>query len=338
MAPSLRDLVEWRRVPAPRRTLRLRWASFFVGGSLRLLGHGFDLVHVSGGMPLVASRADIVWVHVCHAALHEAFDRAGVRRTSSDRLARSLSVGLERWTFGRSRLLVAPAEDIMDDLARRFPDVPAVVVPLAIDTERFRPDPAARAALRSSLGVGEDEVVAVFVGRDWRLKGLDVALEGVARAASLGSVPLRLWVLGDRPGANDAVAVRETADRLGLAGRVLLAGDRPDVERYYQGADVFVLPTLFEVMCRAAHEAAACELPIVATPVNGVRSLTGDGAAGIIVERDAGSIADALLALARDPDRRASLGRTGRSRVLHLTADRAAERMLALYRQVLDAR
>ena len=47
------------------------------------------------------------------------------------------------------------------------------------------------------------------------------------------------------------------------------------MERLYAGADMLVLPTIYEQGSRAAHEAAACGLPLVATPVHGVAPADG---------------------------------------------------------------
>ena len=87
-----------------------------------------------------------------------------------------------------------------------------------------------------------------------------------------------------------------------------------DVERFYQAADVFVLPTAFETFSRSAHEAAACGLPVVAPPVSGIRDLIGRDEAGIVVAREASSVAQALVALAGDAHLRARLADEARRR------------------------
>ena len=88
---------------------------------------------------------------------------------------------------------------------------------------------------------------------------------------------------------------RALAEGLGVADRVRFLGYRVDVERVYQAADIFVLPTAYETFCRAAHEAAACGLPVVAPPVPGIRELIGEDEAGIL----AGVVASARAGGAR---------------------------------------
>lgn len=76
-------------------------------------------------------------------------------------------------------------------------------------------------------------------------------------------------------------------------------------------------------------EAQAAEVPVVATDHNGFRETIADGETGILVpEHDVDSMAGAMIALLRDPDRTAAMGRAGRERVLaHFTQDRTAARL-----------
>ena len=92
-------------------------------------------------------------------------------------------------------------------------------------------------------------------------------------------------------------------------------GWQEDPSRFYKASDIFVLPSRYEADPLVALEAAACSLPVVATAVNGIVELLGDGQAGVIVERDPADLARALAALAVSADLRRSLGAEGRKRV-----------------------
>jgi glycosyltransferase involved in cell wall biosynthesis len=116
---------------------------------------------------------------------------------------------------------------------------------------------------------------------------------------------------------------------------VQFLGHTSAVERCYRGADLFVLPTVYEAFCRAAHEAAACGLPVVAPPVNGIRELIGENEAGVIARRDADDLARALRELTADPARRARMGAVARRRASSFDEDVVAERILALYDSLL---
>jgi glycosyltransferase involved in cell wall biosynthesis len=330
---ELRPLVRWRRVRAPRSWGRLTWAIFFISARIRLRGAGGDLVHTLGPAPLVPGRVDLASVIFCHSLYHDALGgRPGRGVVGLWRLASAFSVGLERACYGRARVLGAECASSKRTLERFFPGVDVRVVPTyPIDTERFRPDTAAREEVRSAERVGSHETIALFVGRDWELKGLEFAIHGLAEAARLGSSELRLWILGD----GNVRKYQEVAARAGVADRVRFFGNRVDIERHYQAADLFVLPTLCETFCRAAYEAAACGLPVVATRVDGVTELVGESEAGELVERDAASVGRALARLAADPNRRARLGDEGRRRSLACTVERSVAALLAVYDQLL---
>jgi glycosyltransferase involved in cell wall biosynthesis len=174
-------------------------------------------------------------------------------------------------------------------------------------------------------------VVALFVDQQHRpLKGLDVAIEAFAQARSAGGGPDRLWVVG---AGSEPYA--ELARRLGVERDVGFLGYTDEVERCYRGADLFVLPTVYEAFCRAAHEAAACGLPVVAPPVNGIRELVGAGEAGLVVQREPAAVAGALTALAADPQRRTGMGATAHARAQAFDERAVAGRILDLYDSLL---
>jgi len=332
---ELKPLVRWRRVPAPGKMWgRLTWAAFFLGAWVRTRGIRADLVHTSGAAPLLYRPVDLAFVSFCHSLYHASLDgrpRRGL--LGLWRLARRATLGLERLCYRPSRVRMFAAESAggKQTLEHHFPGIEATIVPTAIDTTRFRPDEDAREELRHSEGVGPDEQIALFVGRDWELKGLPEAIQGLAQASRLGQNAMRLWVLG----TGNLHKYEAVAASAGVAERVHFFGIRRDIERFYQASDLLVLPTLCEMFCRAAHEAAACGLPIVATRANGIAELIGDDEAGLPVERDAVSVGRALARLASDRALGSRLGEEGRRRSLVYTEDRTVEALLDAYERLL---
>ncbi len=299
--------MRWRRVRVPRRPFPLKFVSFWMLGGLALRRAPGDLVHTLGA--IVPNRADLASVHFCHAA----FVKAGgdpmvgsrVRRLNR-KIHRRLALAAERWCYrpARLRAFTPVSEGVKRELEEHYPTIPSYVTPNGVDFDRFRPQPAARAEIRAAEGVGDDTVVAVFVGSDWGRKGLPIAIEGLSEAVAQGADNLRLWVVG----RGDNERMRQLAGELGVADRVRFFGVRADAERFFAAADVHVFPTLYEAFPLVALEAAASGLPLIATRVNGVEELLVDGEAGIPVSRDAASIGAALTRLAADADLRKTLG------------------------------
>jgi UDP-glucose:(heptosyl)LPS alpha-1,3-glucosyltransferase len=206
------------------------------------------------------------------------------------------------------------------------------VIPNAVDTSRFRPDWRVRAEVRSSLGARDDRLQGLFVGGDWYHKGLPIALEALALAVgAVGDVAGELWVVG----GGDSRRMTYLARQLGIEQRIRFLGFRRDTERFYQAADVFLLPTAYESFSIATHEAAACGLPLLVPRVNGVAELI-DAGGGLVVQREPTSIAAALCRLAEDPDLRAELGRAARRRAEQFSWERAASEVARSYREVME--
>ncbi|MBI3628098.1 MAG: glycosyltransferase family 4 protein [Candidatus Rokubacteria bacterium] len=175
-----------------------------------------------------------------------------------------------------------------------------VLIPGGVDLERFRPT-ADRRAARRSLGLPDDRTLLFTVRRLVPRMGL----EGLLHA--LAALPDTSLVIGGSGWLR--AAVEETAVGLGVAKRVHFAGFIPeeDLPRYYQAADVVVLPSVaLEGFGLITLEALACGTPVVATPESGAVDVLGplepawlarDASPGAIAE----AVRGALERLADDP-------------------------------------
>jgi glycosyltransferase involved in cell wall biosynthesis len=104
-----------------------------------------------------------------------------------------------------------------------------------------------------------------------------------------------------------------------------------DVAPLFQVADALVFPTSYEAFPLVALEAAASGLPILATPVNGVRELVSDGVNGFLISADPRDIAGRLRMLAEDPALRERLGQAARDAALEYSWEKMVERHHRLY-------
>ncbi len=311
LEPELRGAVDWLRVRAPADPFRLRWLSFFLAAGPQVARARANVVHTFAPAPLVPNRVDLATVNFCHAGFHEAGGSSGQLRSR-------ITLALERWSYGggRTRLIEIETPAAAQTFRRHYPAAEVEVVRRRVDVGRYRPDAEARSAVRAELGAGPDTVVAAFAGRDHYAKGLRFAIKGTAIAQRRVDVPLALWATGyDDPGY-----VMRMAERSGIANQVRALGWRMDMERVYAGADMLVLPTLYEQGSRASHEAAATGLPLVATPVHGTADLIGDDEGGIRVRRDGESVGEAIARLASDPDLRSRMGGTAHERLSEINA------------------
>lgn len=201
-------------------------------------------------------------------------------------------------------------------------------------------DPAARAAARRALAEAQPSLflparapLAVTTGRLHPGKGLDDLLEAWP-AVTAHHPEARLWIIGDGPHRG---ALEARMGRLGLFGRVVLAGAFDAVDEFLAAADLFVLPSLEEGMSLALLEAMAAGLPLVACDIPGNRAVVEDGRDGLLVPPGSPPrLAAALRDLLDHPARASELGAAARRRVAaEFTLAATVDRHLELFQRLL---
>lgn len=204
--------------------------------------------------------------------------------------------------------LIQNTEDL--DTIRRLRLVPrdrARHLGNGVDLTRFRPDRltmARRRARRADWGADDGTIVVGTVGRLVAEKGFP---ELFAAVEALGPA-VRLVVVGGDDGDKADALDRDLIERARQHGVVFL-GHRDDVDELLGAFDLFVLASHREGQPRAAMEAAASGLPIVATDIRGCRQVVDDGVTGSLVPvRDPAALAVAIAALGDDPLRRTTFG------------------------------
>lgn len=194
-----------------------------------------------------------------------------------------------------------------------------------VDTDAFRPDPAARAATRNGLGLRADEVLVTFVGRKSRDKGVGDLLAAF-RQARRECTALRLLCVGPDEAGFD--------DRIGREEGAMAVGYQPDVRPWLQASDIFCLPSYREGFGMVLVEAAACALPAVATRITGVVDAVEEGSTALLHEPgDVDALARALAQLGSDAALRHRMAERARERAGRLF-DRPA--FLDRYRAFMD--
>jgi glycosyltransferase involved in cell wall biosynthesis len=220
--------------------------------------------------------------------------------------------------------------------ARPFRDLPAgqpyEVVPYGIDVEQFRPDQPG-SAIRRRLGIPDSAVVVLYLARLTQEMGFGVFAE--AAPAVLAAAPDVHVLIGGKPEEMHADALEFAAAH---PGRVSLETNVPAAElpAFYAAADVVTVPTLNDRACGSlsAAEASATARPVVASRVGGVPEFVRDGETGVLVPPgDAPALAAATLALCRDRERAAAMGRAGRTFACDHLDKRATSRRV---RAILD--
>jgi glycosyltransferase involved in cell wall biosynthesis len=203
-----------------------------------------------------------------------------------------------------------------------------------IDVRRHSPQVIAssRKRLRRAFGFRETDFVVGSVGRLVYEKGCAELFEAAQRIVSRRPDIKFLLIGPQEKDKNDAVSAGRIAE-LAQHGRIIFAGWRSDVDKCYAAMDVFVLPSYREGVPRACMEAAAAELPVIATNIRGCREVVRHGETGLLIGvGDVNAIVDAVEALFTDRSLAASMGRRGRKHVVeHFDQLHVLERLRLFY-------
>lgn len=210
---------------------------------------------------------------------------------------------LSQFAALRARRVICVSEGLRQRLWWRLRQ--AHVVPSGIDTSLFRPWPRSQA--RAELGWPSDQPVVLFnAGRNPAGKRLDLAREAVQLA-------------------------RARCERLGF---IVLEGGTPPhaVPAYMNAADCLLVTSAFEGSPNMVKEALACNLPIISVKVGDVAERLAGVEPSRIVSGNPEEIAQALVEIASTP-----LRSNGREKVQEIDSAAIAERILSVYRSVLQA-
>jgi glycosyltransferase involved in cell wall biosynthesis len=237
-----------------------------------------------------------------------------------------------KWNHPAVRRIVCVSAAIAEILR---PDLDAPerlrVVHSGVDPARFPPGPPEGRLRREyavPAGVRIVGNVAALAGH----KDYPTFVETAARVLARG-VEARFFAVGE--GAERA-AIEAHRRRLGLDGKVILTGFRPDAARILPELEVLLFPSSTEGLGTTVLDAFLCRVPVVATRAGGIPELVRDGESGLLAEvGDADGLAERVVRVLSDPALRARLVEGGLRRAAEFGTARTAEQILEIYREVL---
>ncbi len=233
-------------------------------------------------------------------------------------------------------LAVSASTAAFVERARQLPAARIRTVYLGAPLDEFARERSAAevAEARRMLGIPPD---AFSIGTVTRLMPAKGNRHLVAAAPSmLDRLPqARITIVGEGELEGE---LRAQAAALGLGDRLVFAGFHRDVAAVLSAFDLVVFPSLAEGTPLTAFEALAMGRVVVSTDADGLRDILTDGSDAVIVPREnAAAIADAVVALAGDPARRAALAAGARRTGTRYDIATFVRRMEKLY-ELLHAR
>jgi glycosyltransferase involved in cell wall biosynthesis len=241
---------------------------------------------------------------------------------------------LQSWKYTHTADLVVTCSGyIKQSLIRSgVPAAKIEVIYAAIKWPELPPSASNRSGARAAWGFGEQDFVAGHVGAFTSEKGQDIAIE--AAALLIQRLPSARIVLAGEVSEEALGNLRRRYP--GLEGHVHLPGYVPDLEAFFAGLDLFIMPSRGEGFGISALQAMAHGVPVVASRVGGLPEIIEDGETGwLIPPGSPQALAEAIVHAASDRARLREMGLKARERARQFSSELMVERTEAVYEKLL---
>ncbi len=314
------------RLPTHQPIVRIAWEQFVQPWLLRQI----DLLHaLAFAGPLAIS---IPWI----ATIYDlSFVRYPQSFNAANRLYLTWAV---RNSLRRADRVTVISESTRRDLVALFGAAPDKIKVIYCGTDpSFAPaqDPSAVAAWRAQRNLPEKMIL--YVGTIEPRKNIARLIRAFAQAQRAVRLPHRLVLIGAR-GWKYAEVDRAIAQE-GISNNVIFAGyvSQDELPRWYQAADLFVYPSLYEGFGLPPLEAMACGIPVVTSNAASLPEVVGDAALQVAPD-DGSALADAIVRALTDRALREQMIARGIVQAARFSWTRTARETVALYRTVLAER
>jgi len=269
-----------------------------------------DIVHTHtwyghfGGL-LTRILYNIPFVATCHSL-------EPLRPWKEDQLGRGyqLSTWIEKVSIESADKIIAVSKLMKEDILRYFnvSEEKIVVIHNGIDLNKWKYTPISD-SLKKEYGIADDYIL--FVGRPTPQKGMEYLVEAA------DDIPVQI-VFG-AVGADTKEYEERMMEKVKKKKNIVWIHKLLKEEEYvqlYSSAKVFVCPSIYEPFGIINLEAMACETPVVASAVGGIKEVVVHEQTGLLVEPgNPKQISDAVNRLLKDKDLAKKFGKNGRKRV-----------------------
>lgn len=318
---NFRVVLENSPVYSIRELLALSW---------KLSRLNLDLYHSTHYvLPAVVQSPVVVTIHDIIHLLYPEFLPSNLAFLYAQRMIRRSLIRGDR--------IVAVSQNTKSDLMQHF-DVDGRKIQVVYNgvEDAFRRKLPTEEKDRWLRSLGLEPPYLLFVGNPKPHKNLDTVVQAYARAREIAHFDAPLVCVGSRQGSE--FKIRQRAAHLGIAGHVRLLGHvaQEALPAVYQGATLFLYPTLYEGFGLPVVEAMASGVPVITSNTSALKEVA-EGYAHLVDPLDIDGMARAIAHVMGDPEHRNALAKLGARRAEDFRWERTARKTLEVYRSAIES-
>jgi len=315
------------RISSPGKNLSFAWSA-----KQKLAGTDFDIVHSMDRIlqqDIFRVSDGIMPVQMMHQYPHpliRSMFAATPRRLALQWLEEKI------FLHNGTRMVLAISQMIKKEIVRHYgmnPEKIAVIYN-GIDTSVFHPGVKKkyRKSMRDMYSIRDDEIVLLFISNDHKRKNLAAVLDAMRM---LEDKRYRLMVVG----SGRISPYQKKAMKYKIERQVGFLGHRPQMERYFGAADIFVFPSHYDAFGNVCLEAMACGLPVIVSDTCGASEVITNGKDGFVLEKNRAAQLAENISMLEDPSQRSETGTQAAVTAAQYTMEKHMTELLKLYEHVI---
>lgn len=207
------------------------------------------------------------------------------------------------------------------------------VIHPGVDVERFKSGNLKdRHEIRRAFGIYDSDLLILFVGMNFEVKGLDLLLSAIALLKSEYNIDqVKVLVVGK----GNKKKYKAIAHKFGIGDQLIFSGVRNDMERIYQAGDLLVMLSKFDTFGMVVTEAMAASLPVIISDKVGAKDLIIQGDNGFIANREDTDTICSNIHLMLNKEKRLEMGKKAYQTTLNITWELMLLKVLDVYETLL---
>ena len=231
---------------------------------------------------------------------------------------------------------IAISKEVKNHLMNDFhqPEKQIELIPSGVDIVQFEPiDASQKENVREKYRLGDESIIGI-IARLSDVKGIDILIKAMSRIHKIDP-KVKLLIVGE---GKEERFLKSLVNDLQLKSCIQFLPIVNRTNEILSVLDIFVMPSRQEGLGLSIMEAQASGLPVVASNVGGIPTLIEHDVTGILVVKESPeALADALLDLLKDTDKRNRLGQAGRAFIVqHYSSPKMIDKTYQLYQSLLN--